>query len=665
MVSNYKIGLWICAVFSCLLLSCTRYGQGVDKVLALSGENKTELEKVLEYYQDSILKLKAAKFLITNMPGLYVVDTASLAAHRPFYQICDSIRLLYKATQRKKWAMLVDSLWDVYKQDKSTLSVRRIPLFKAITAKQMIAEIEMAFAAWKPNAYSKNCSFEDFCEYILPFYRGSNFVLDDARLRFYQKYGGKFYQKQEHSLLVETDSLLYKYKDIGFDTFYGSDIPALNVSSLIQMGGGRCTERGMFNSLLLSALGVPVAVDFVPLWGNRTGAHSWNVLLAEGKQYAFDPFWNEDNWVYSQLYANSGSYDPSGLGEFRLPKVYRKTYSTHWENTLLDKGVPLEDVPPLFRNFKMKDVSSDYFEATDVEVNLSETPPQSMSYAYLCVYDFDGWKPVQYGKIEDSKAFFAGMGKNIVYLPMYYKNGMMSVAASPFLLKSDGAIHTLNPIGKADEIVVINSVDFNAMSSKNYLNCMRGTFITGCAPDRRVDTLCQITNALPAEHTTFQLAIHAPYRFLRVNLPSDSIALGDLSFYSSEGKVPDARITSAVHALQQNGSPDLIFDEFKTTCYRAKAKEKYMDIDLGKEYVLTSIEVSPYVKSFLFPNSWYELSYWADGWKSLGKQKGGVDYLVFKNVPRNVLLRLKQESQKDWIRQERVFIYENGEILWM
>ena len=41
-------------------------------VLALSGNNRPELEKVLEHYKENdadSLKLKAARFLIMNMPG--------------------------------------------------------------------------------------------------------------------------------------------------------------------------------------------------------------------------------------------------------------------------------------------------------------------------------------------------------------------------------------------------------------------------------------------------------------------------------------------------------------------------------------------------------------------------------------------------------------------
>ncbi|MCD8186850.1 MAG: hypothetical protein LUD68_10565 [Rikenellaceae bacterium] len=67
-----KIGLF-------LLLLCMggcRYGnipEEVHKAILLSGNNSSELMKVLHHYrrpQDS-LKLQAAYFLIANMPGKY------------------------------------------------------------------------------------------------------------------------------------------------------------------------------------------------------------------------------------------------------------------------------------------------------------------------------------------------------------------------------------------------------------------------------------------------------------------------------------------------------------------------------------------------------------------------------------------------------------------
>ena len=43
--------------------------QQLEFALQAAEENRTELEKVLKHYANDSLKLKAAKFLICNMPG--------------------------------------------------------------------------------------------------------------------------------------------------------------------------------------------------------------------------------------------------------------------------------------------------------------------------------------------------------------------------------------------------------------------------------------------------------------------------------------------------------------------------------------------------------------------------------------------------------------------
>lgn len=59
------------------LFSCSPQNDFLRQALLLAGENRHELEKVLDHYQSDpadSLKYKAAVFLIENMPGHYSVD---------------------------------------------------------------------------------------------------------------------------------------------------------------------------------------------------------------------------------------------------------------------------------------------------------------------------------------------------------------------------------------------------------------------------------------------------------------------------------------------------------------------------------------------------------------------------------------------------------------
>lgn len=650
-----------------LLISCNKYSKSVEEALSLAGDNRGGLEKVLLHFQGDEYKYKAAEFLIVNMIGHSVPDSASWEKHKSFYQECDSITVKYKSENRSRWIAMVDSLWDVYKGTKQLGYINYVPLLKSVTAERMIAEIDQAFCSWKGNVFTKECSFEDFCEYILPHYRGNSFVLDDSRSRFYQLHKNDYYKDKTKTLTDETDSLLFLYRNIDFTSFNGSNIPALSVEALKQMGGGSCTERGVFNSLLLSALGIPVAVDFVPAWGSQNGSHSWNVLVVNDKHYAFDPFWGHNKWEhYNRLYGNTGIYDTNGQGEFRTPKVFRKTYSTHLECSLLGKGVKPEDIPPLFRGFKKKDVSADYFEVSDVEVRLTEKAPEGAKYAFLCVFDVNGWVPVQMGEIADGKVLFRMMGRNIVYLPVYYKGGNILPAAPPLHLKPDGSVQVLDGEGMREDSLVTRNVVVQSFRNRNYLKCMSGASIIGLNGDETGDTLCTISGILPARRNYFNTNIGVASRYIRINPPSDSIALGELSFYSAEGKIENAHVISALQDLSGKENVDALFDGFTSTCYRGKSEKKYVDIDLGGEYEVKYIVVAPYVMSQVFKNSTYELFYWKGGeWVAIEKQTGRGTDLIFKNVPGNALFRLIQNSDTDEKIKERVFLYKDGEVKWM
>lgn len=55
-----------------LLLTCSCSGnRRLQFALEFAGDNRTELEKVLEHYKDNTLKYKVACFLIENIPRYY------------------------------------------------------------------------------------------------------------------------------------------------------------------------------------------------------------------------------------------------------------------------------------------------------------------------------------------------------------------------------------------------------------------------------------------------------------------------------------------------------------------------------------------------------------------------------------------------------------------
>jgi len=68
-------------------VGCSQYPVEVERALKLAGENRTELEKVLEHYKqhpEDSLKLKSAYFLIANMPYHYAIHDAYLESFKSY-----------------------------------------------------------------------------------------------------------------------------------------------------------------------------------------------------------------------------------------------------------------------------------------------------------------------------------------------------------------------------------------------------------------------------------------------------------------------------------------------------------------------------------------------------------------------------------------------------
>lgn len=67
-----------------VLIGCSTQPSKLEKALELSGENRHELEYVLSHYSQSTsdsLQLKAAIFLIENMPGHHMLTNKSITRY--------------------------------------------------------------------------------------------------------------------------------------------------------------------------------------------------------------------------------------------------------------------------------------------------------------------------------------------------------------------------------------------------------------------------------------------------------------------------------------------------------------------------------------------------------------------------------------------------------
>lgn len=164
-MSNLRFTLYLVLIF---LVAC-RQESSLERALAASGDNRKELELVLDYFRGDSLKYKAACFLIENMPGAFAVDEKIVAACQPFYQMYDSLSHTYdydslsiydQYPRGKDWGRQIDSLWNAYSSYNNEKLKKDMCIdIKTIKASWLITEIEQAFRVWKENVYTRNLFF--------------------------------------------------------------------------------------------------------------------------------------------------------------------------------------------------------------------------------------------------------------------------------------------------------------------------------------------------------------------------------------------------------------------------------------------------------------------------------------------------------------------------
>ncbi|MDN5290564.1 MAG: hypothetical protein PWQ06_803 [Anaerophaga sp.] len=414
----------LCLIFS--WFSCTNYPANVNETLDLAQENATELERVLKHYSNTGEKLKfeAACFLIGNMKYKFsytenYVDLNGKPIHIDYSK--------YLNTQEVR-----EALDSIGKQIPYIKKSDVIPDYTTIKANYLIKNIDQAFYLWKNVKWSKHLSFNDFCEYILP-YRVLKEPLNNWRNELYEKY-----EYVIDSFVNDSVSLACEFLNSGLNDsiiFWPAYSLSLNqqiVDSIFISKKGKCPDLTILSTSCLRAIGIPVLIDQCFYWGNSGFGHIWNRLIIEdGSTVRFNSI---DKTKPPGKYPNDA----------KMPKVFRMTYKNQ-KNSLFNLIKEKENIPTVFLKNNIKDVTEEYTNTADIKIKLQEPPLKGETYAYICVFNYGEWKPAYWGKIYKDSATFRNMGKDILYLPMYYRNKRLIPAAHPFIFKNDNSIKTLKP----------------------------------------------------------------------------------------------------------------------------------------------------------------------------------------------------------------------------
>jgi hypothetical protein len=397
--------------------------------------------KLFAHYQGDSLKLTAARFLVDNIAGKQTEQLELFYSNgTPFRS---NAHQDYRLLKQK-----VDSLNLFHK-------IHLEPDIDHIGSDYLIENIDQAFEQWQASPWKTQFTFDQFCEYVLPYRIGTEHLEDWRRVvqrRFPWVNDSLKKSAPLHRIIcLINDSL---ESDFHFGVGHLLNDNALSASQLLKYNQGGCDA--MANAALFSmrAFAIPVMKDFTPAWASANGGHSWNSIYIEpGKLCSFmgcescpDPA----NTNYYFPFDNDGKKVSNRIYH-RSAKVFRYSYSV--QPIPFAPDVP-EEVPPFFKaNNCIKDVTSEYMPTAEIRIALDSI---KQKVVYACVFNSGKWVPVCWAYVSETyEAVFKNMGKDIVYLVAVYENGMEKPVSDPFLFTENGEVKFLVPGSLASKSLLL------------------------------------------------------------------------------------------------------------------------------------------------------------------------------------------------------------------
>ncbi len=625
--------------FSCLfILSCTspHYSPEMEEVLSQAGINRQQLENVLEYYSqkaEDSLKLRAAEFLIVNMPGKctekYNASWENIAA------------ALYR------WNEIPDKteLSRIYSWGESTTQED----VRHITAQYLINNIELAFKVWQEQPWGEHISFDVFCEEILP-YRVGKEPLENWREKVLESFEDLniYFKKRPEITAVEACRLVNK--QLPRFAWVNYPMPAMNYSMLMTTPRGTCDEMGALAIFVMRALGIPVVRDLTLQWPNRNLGHSWNAVC-------------DSNNIHISFMGAESEPGEFHLGtRLRKSKVYRATFGKQHLITQKDNLIPAE-----LRNRYMKDVSIEY-EGCNFNVDLPAdftNPEVVVKDVYLLSWGKEASSIVASGELKDRRMCFSNIGKNVLYLPISYSADTYAPIGYPFYIDDNGNLQHLSPNVSFPQPIIITDIGLSQpllyrMQLGVFEGANRSDFF-----DKKV--LFTIEDMPSASFQSIKITNSGPYRYVRYVSPKGGHCnVAEIEFYDFNNiKLKGEHIGTPGSWYNSPMTCDKAFDGDIYTYFDAtEADFSWTGLDLGKKRSINEIRFFPRIEdNRISQDCIYALYYW-DGqdWKVFEKKKPNGSSLHFQ-VPSNSLFYIRNGITGS--ESNKYFTVKDGKQIWL
>ncbi len=437
----------IFSVFSILIALCTscdrKHPGNHEWLLKRAGSNSKEIEQLITWgeSQPTVEKKAAAHFLLNAVANDYALE----------YRLVND----HGESQVLQQSLPVDSLEAVRGRPGFSLIIDTIPDIEVITTDFVIKHFNRSFYIWKHYKWNKKVSFQDFCQYILP-YRMGNEQLSGWQEYYQTKYAA--FIEDIPGVRRDTINSLVRY----FETescikeLTPSEPRFIDVLILPPFPHG-IAGNNYFNDLgdqlsdelyKLRSIGIPASFEYSIYMPHRNG-HEGVVVIKDSNGH----FVNKNQWAYDN----------------NLAKYYRRVFHNHdsIRNPFAEikkMGIDEESIPLALNLPQSIDITNERTKVANIRVYLDPATINLFSVLYIGVFSEGDWKVVHWGKVKkDGKGYveFEKMGSNGLYHLMSFQEGKAGLIGSPFKLDDNGRPFYYECMPGVKEDMQLSSADVN------------------------------------------------------------------------------------------------------------------------------------------------------------------------------------------------------------
>lgn len=601
----------------------------LNAVLEKSKENKKELLKVLSHYKNDPLKHQASIFLIKNM--LHRVSV--------HYPNREKIHELKK--EAIKYGYFNEK--ELFEAEKSLQNISFEKDLEHITADYLIKEIDFAFEVWNKRNWSKKYSFEEFCEYVLP-YRVGQEPLQSWREKYYNRYSFLLDSVYKGDDVIEATNVVCKY--LKQEGFLYSHLPNSSPETplfLLDNRVGKCPDICNLSIYVLRALGIPVSYDFYKISPETANSHNWNVVIDPDTKKGVSFYFNDNFWANKNVKI---------LDKRKMCKIYRLTFS----NREYSEKISVLNIPYSCRN-----VSDEYF-STSIKI---KSPVQDNIPVYLGCFIREKFMPIDVSSpIKDSLIFNNIEDKNI-YLLATLKDNKFSCISSPFLFENNN-LTFFQEEQKHINVKILRKYPLFEWNKGRLLrvvnSIIEGSNIENFTSFQRL----LVVDTPSVAYNKIDFPIKKPFRYIKYTARSDvPLELAELHFFNGERKLNPKNIISGVPFYD---IPEMniknCFDNDPLTYYLSRNNGENLILDFGQKEEITSVLYIPRNDdNYIRIGDNYELFYFSkeNEWKSLGNKTATKSVLEYE-IPNNVLLFLKNHTRG---KEEQIFFIKDNKQIFL